>query len=212
MSYDLSTQCKFLKLSIPKQPHKPKLFTQLIHEKMQMPNLFWTNLSSTHISLPPTSCLVKSSKLSSALTMVVSNLFEDYWCMAKYRKDSLEKRTAVSSCINRETSNCLWLCLKTASSPTEKAGLQTTSAERPEIFCPKSLIGKLPAHLMILWTSTRGTEPSQGQEMWEINLPKRTLRIFLCLATFKYLGKPNKKFRWNLQLLQIIFGEVSRNQ
>lgn len=120
MSYDLSSQCKFFKWSVPKQPHKPKLFTQLIHEKMQMPNLFLTNLSSTHISLPPTSCLVKSSKPSSALAMVVSNLFEDYWGIAKYRKDSLEKRTAVSSCINRETSNSLWLCLQTV--PQRKKG------------------------------------------------------------------------------------------
>lgn len=103
---------------------------------MQMPNLRWTNLSSTHISLPPTSCLVKSSKISSALMMVLSNFLEDYWCMAKYGKDSLGEKnpTVVSLCINRETCNYLWLCLETANSPTEKGGLQTTT-ERPEIFC-----------------------------------------------------------------------------
>lgn len=176
---------------------------------MQMPNLFWTNLSSIHISLPPTSCLVKSSKLSSALTLVVSNLFEDYWCMAKYRKDSLEKRTAVSSCINRETSNSLWLCLKTANSPTKKEGLQTTSAERQRwSVLSRSLFGKLSAHLMIWWTSTtstHGREPSQGQELWEINLLKRTQRIFLSLATFKYLWEPNKNSGQNPHLLQIMF-------
>lgn len=74
-----------------------------------------------------------------------------------------------------------------ANSPTEKEGIKPLQQkDQKSSVISRPLTGKISVCLMIWWTSTCGTEPSQGQEMWGINLLKRTQRIFLSLATFKY--------------------------
>lgn len=93
MPYDLSNQCLFvINEQCTNNTTSQSYSYQLIHEEIQMPKLFWTSMSSTHISLPPTSCLVKSFKLSSVLTMAIYIYLEVYRCIAKYRKESLGKK------------------------------------------------------------------------------------------------------------------------
>lgn len=136
MSYDLSNQCLFvLNEQFINNTTSQSYSYQLIHEEIQMPKLFWTSMSSTHISLPPTSCLVKAFKLSSVLTMVIYIYLEVYRCIAKYRKENLGKKKKKSPCIDGEICDYLWLCLETANNNTEKGGLQPTPTERPEILC-----------------------------------------------------------------------------
>lgn len=92
---------------------------------MQMPNLLWTHLTSTHTLpvLPPTSCLVKFSKLYSVLTMVLSKQTKTS-CESTYKQGDLQLPLTVSGSrkqshrgrrapnyINRKTRNLLsFLC------------------------------------------------------------------------------------------------------
>lgn len=157
MPYDLSNQCLFvINEQCTNNTTSQSYSYQLIHEEIQMPKLFWTSMSSTHISLPPTSCLVKSFKLSSVLTMVIYIYLEVYRCIAKYRKESLgKKKKKVHVLMGRfaTTSGCVWK-QQTISQRKEASNQHQQKDQRSSVFLmPVRASRNLPAPLMIWWPS-----------------------------------------------------------